>query len=125
MIFRNFMTPGIKDLSFSIVFKLRAISAYDFLLTAHKPAGWSLLTPFKMFEDSTLWTGMRLNSGKIFGWKLRSKGTVERPKILCTVFSPKKVSMKERKELSEIVACMLGTKEDVRVLYNKSHGVQV
>jgi len=72
------MTPGIKDLSFSIVFKLRAISPYEFLLTAHKPAGWSLLTPFKMFEDSTLWTGMRLNSGKIFGWKLRSMGTVER-----------------------------------------------
>ena len=108
---------SIKDLPCSTVFKLRAIPPYDFSLTVHKPAGWSLLTPFETFEDGALWTGMRLNSGEIFGLKLRSEGTVEKPEILCTVFSRKKVGTKERKELSEIAAWMLSIKEDIREFY--------
>lgn len=108
---------SISSLPCSTAFRLRAIPPYDFSLTVHKPAGWSLLTPFEIFEDGTLWTGMRWNSGKMFGLKLRSVGTVERPEIFCEVFSRKKVSAKERKELPEMAAWTLSVKEDIRKFY--------
>ncbi len=108
---------SISDLPCSTTFRLKPIPPYDFLVTVHKPAGWSLLTPFEVFEDGTLWTGMRLNSGKMFGLKLGSVGTVERPEISCTVFSRKKVSVEERKELLEMMSWMLSIKEDIREFY--------
>jgi len=108
---------SVSDLSCSTALKLRAIPPYDFSLTVHKPAGWSFLTPFETFEDGTLWTGMRLSSEEMFGLKLKSEGTVEKPEVSCTVFSREKVSVKRRTELSEVVAWMLGTNEDIREFY--------
>jgi len=108
---------SINDLLYYISFKLRAIPPYDFLRTVHKPAGWSLLTPFETFEDDTLWTGMRLNSGEMFGLKLKSEGTTEKPQIFCRVFSRKKVNVKKKEELSETVSWMLSTEEDIREFY--------
>lgn len=108
---------SVSDLPCSTVFRLRAIPPYDFSLTVHKPAGWSLLTPFEIFEEGILWTGMRLNSGKMFGLKLKSVGTVEKPEIFCELFSREKLSAEKRKELSEAIAWMLSLKEDVREFY--------
>jgi len=108
---------SIIDLSCSTAFKLRPIPPYDFSLTTHKPAGWSLLTPFEKFEGDTLWTGMRLDSGEMFGLKLRSEGTVDKPEIICTLFSRKELNVQKRRELSEVVAWMLGTNEDIREFY--------
>lgn len=65
---------SIRDLSYSAAFRLRAIPPYDFLLTVHKPAGWSLLTPFEIFKDDTLWTVMRTPSGEMFGLKFKFYG---------------------------------------------------
>lgn len=106
-----------RDLPFSTAFKLRPVPPYNFSLTVRKPAGWPLLTPFETFEDGTLWTGMRLDSGEIFGLRLRSEGTVEKPKISCTVFSQQEVGVRKRRELSEVVAWFLGIKEDIRGFY--------
>jgi len=108
---------SISDLPCFTAFKIRAISPYDFFLTVRKPAGWSLLTPFEIFEHGTLWTGVRLNSGQMFGLKLKSEGTVKKPEISCTIFSRKRVSVKKRKELSEMVAWMISAEEDVREFY--------
>jgi len=105
------------DLPCSTAFRLKAVPPYDFSLTVRKPAGWSLLTPFETFEDGTLWTGMRLNSGEMLGLKLRSAGTVEKPKVFCKVFSREKLSAEERKGLSGTVAWMLSLEEDVREFY--------
>jgi 3-methyladenine DNA glycosylase/8-oxoguanine DNA glycosylase len=76
----------VEDLPCSTGFRLRAVPPYDFPLTVHKPAGWSLLTPFEIFEDDTLWTAMRTHSGKMFGLKLESVGTVEKPGVFCQMF---------------------------------------
>jgi len=105
-------------MTFSTTFKLKAIPPYDFSLTVHKPAGWSLLTPFETFEDGVLWTAMRWHSGKMFGLKLRSVGSVERVEIVCKLFSHEKLSVKERKELPDTVAWMIGLTEDIRELYS-------
>ena len=94
---------SVTDLPCSTAFQIGAVPPYDFVLSVRKPAGWSLLTPFETFEDGTLWTGMRLNSGEMFGLKLRSKGTIEKPQILCRVCSRKKVNVKRKEELSETV----------------------
>jgi len=108
---------SVSGLLFSTAFGLKAVPPYDFSLTIHKPAGWSLLTPFETFEDGTLWTGTRLNSGKMFGLKLRSAGTVEKPRIFCEAFSREELRAEERKGLSGTVAWMLGLKEDIREFY--------
>jgi 3-methyladenine DNA glycosylase/8-oxoguanine DNA glycosylase len=108
---------SVSDLSFSTDVRLRAIPPYNFALTVHKPAGWSLLTPFETFTDHTLWTGMKLDSGTTFGLKLHSVGTVEKPSILCKIYSRKKVNPDEKKRLSGIIAWMLGVGEDLREFY--------
>ncbi len=112
----------VRDLSFSTAFRLKAIPPCDFSLTVHKPAGWSLLTPFEIFESGTLWTAMRTPSGKIFGLKLRSVGTVKKPVIFCEVYSHKKLGMRERKELSNTITWMLILEEDVRQFYALGEG---
>jgi 3-methyladenine DNA glycosylase/8-oxoguanine DNA glycosylase len=104
----------ISHLPYSTDFRFKAVSPYDFSLTVQKPAGWSLLTPFETFEDSTLWTGMRLNSGQIFGLKLRSIGTVEKPNIFCDVFSREKLSVEDRKRLAGEITRTLNLKENIR-----------
>jgi hypothetical protein len=58
----------ITDLACSAILRLKAIPPYDFALTVHKPAGWSLLTPFEIFEKGVLWTAMRVPSGKCSDW---------------------------------------------------------
>jgi len=110
----------IRDLPFSTAFRLKAVPPYDFSLTVHKPAGWSLLTPFEVFEDGTLWTAMRSHLGRMFGLKLRSVGNVEKPEIFCKAFSRRKLSTEERKELSKMVTWMLNLEEDIREFYSLS-----
>ena len=105
------------DLTCSTVLRLEAVPPYDFALTVHKPAGWSLLTPFEIFEEGTLWTAMRTHSGEMFGLKLSSVGTVQKPKISCNVFSKRKFGANGKRNLSETIAWMLNLGEDIRRFY--------
>ena len=107
----------ISDLTCSAVLRLRAIPPYDFALTVHKPAGWSLLTPFEIFEKGTLWTAMRMPSGRVFGLKLWSVGTVEKPEIRSRVYSHEKLGQSERRELLKTITWMLNLDEDIRPFY--------
>jgi DNA-3-methyladenine glycosylase II len=106
----------VKNLRRSTALKLKAVQPYDFSLTVHKPAGWSLLTPFEIFENGTLWTVMAYH-GKMFGLKLRSVGTVEKPEIFCEMFSREKLGAEERNRLSNTVTWMLSLKEDIKAFY--------
>jgi DNA-3-methyladenine glycosylase II len=107
-----------KQLAFSTCLDLDVIPPYNFSLTVHKPAGWSLLTPNEIFKTNVLWTGMRLNSGEIFGLKLRSIGDLDKPRISCIIFSNTMIGTRERSELAEKVSWMLGTREDLRGFYS-------
>jgi len=108
----------VRDLPFSTAFRLRAVPPFDFCLTVHKPAGWSLLTPFEIFEGGILWTAMRWHSGEMFGLKLSSAGNVEEPEIRCELFSHEKLSQNKRHELSDVVAWMLSLREDIKDFYS-------
>jgi 3-methyladenine DNA glycosylase/8-oxoguanine DNA glycosylase len=105
------------DLTYSTILRLKAVPPYDFALTVHKPAGWSLLTPFEIFEKGVLWTAMRTPSGEVFGLKLRSTGTVGRPAIFCEVYSRQELGASERRELSKTATWMLSLREDIREFY--------
>jgi len=108
----------VRDLSFSTAFRLRAVPPFDFCLTVHKPAGWSLLTPFEIFEGGILWTAMRWCSGEMFGLKLNSVGNIEEPEICCELFSHQKLSQNKREELSDTVEWMLSLREDIREFHS-------
>ncbi len=108
----------IRDLPFSTFFRLKAAWPYDFSLTVHKPAGWSLLTPYEIFERGVLWTAMRWHSGEMFGLKLSSVGTVEEPEIFCRLFSREKLTENERRELSDTLTWMLSLNEDITDFYS-------
>lgn len=107
----------IRDLRFSTNLKLTGLPPYDFSLTVHKPAGWSFLTPFEVYEKGTLWTAMRWNSTEILGLKLSSTGTTEKPVISCEVSSSRKLTPERKGELSETLKWMLSLNEDVSEFY--------
>jgi len=124
MIFQDFTKEGSimenqssPTLHNTTTLRLEAVPPYDFDLTIHKPGGWPLLTPFEIFEDHTLWTAMRMRSGEVIGLKLRSEGTIERPKILCEIYSGHKLGLSQRTELSETVSWMLNLKENLNKFY--------
>jgi 3-methyladenine DNA glycosylase/8-oxoguanine DNA glycosylase len=101
----------------STILRFKAVPPYDFALTVHKPAGWSLLTPFEIFEKGTLWSAIRTNSGKLFGLKLRSVGTVRRPEVCCNVYSRQELETSEKRELLKTIAWMLNLREDIKGFY--------
>jgi DNA-3-methyladenine glycosylase II len=105
------------DMACSTGLRLRGLPPYDFALTVHKPAGWPFSTPFEVFKNGVLWTVMRTPAGKLFGLKLRSVGTVEKPEISCKVFSHQKLGTSERRELLKTVTWTLNLGEDVRGFY--------
>jgi DNA-3-methyladenine glycosylase II len=105
------------SLGCSTVLRLKALSPYNFELTVHKPAGWSLLTPFEVFEKGTLWTVMRTHSGEVYGLRLSSVGTVENPEISCKAYSGQKLQAAERKRLLDTVTWMLNLEEEIRGFY--------
>jgi len=106
------------DFSCSTILRLKAVSPYDFALTVRKPAGWSLLTPFEIFEKGKLWTAIRTTSGDVFGLKLRSAGTVEKPEISCKAYSRQKLRATERIELIKTITWMLNLREDIKQFYD-------
>jgi 3-methyladenine DNA glycosylase/8-oxoguanine DNA glycosylase len=107
----------LNDMNCSTILRFKAVPPYDFALTVHKPAGWSLLTPFEIFEKGTLWSAIRTNSGKLFGLKLRSVGTVRRPEVCCNVYSRQELETSEKRELLKTIAWMLNLREDIKGFY--------
>lgn len=108
---------AIKEFGHSTILDLAAFPPYDFLLTVHKPGGWSLLTPQEVFEKDILWTVMRTPTGKLYGLKLKTLGTMEKPKIRCYLYSDNKLGEVEKTDLSHILEFTLNLNEDLREFY--------
>jgi 3-methyladenine DNA glycosylase/8-oxoguanine DNA glycosylase len=105
------------DLRCSTNFRVGAVPPYNFGLTVRKPAGWSLLTPFEIFEENTLWSPVRISSGEMLGLKLKSVGTVKKPEVLCNIFSHQKLDVERKRNLSSLISWMLSLREDIRPFY--------
>src|SRR2546428_109428 len=66
-------------------FFLSPKAPYNFELTAKKPAGWDLFTPFEVFEEGTMWTALHVD-GMLVGLKLKSTEETDSPRISVTAF---------------------------------------
>src|SRR5271157_4407555 len=102
--------------SHSIGYEIRPAAPYSFELTAKKPAGWSLFTPFEVYEKGTLWTATHLH-GTIAGIRLRSLGTAERPRIEARVFLKSRPQAALIKSMKMELGHDIGADEDMAPFY--------
>jgi 3-methyladenine DNA glycosylase/8-oxoguanine DNA glycosylase len=106
----------------SLVFKraysveFEPVSPYSFELTVHKPAGWSWSAPDEVFEDGVLWTATRFGS-KLLGLKLKSTGTVRKPRVSCVVFAEEKMSNALEADVTRMLRRALRVEEDISEFY--------
>lgn len=92
---------------------------FDFKLALHKRAGWYWLTPYEVFENNTLWTGTRINN-KTIGLKIKSLGSLMKPKIQIEVFSKGQLLKLEKSALEEFLQLALKTDQDLKAFYKFS-----
>lgn len=100
----------------SYIFELKPVAPYDFERTIHKPAGWSLFTPFELFENGTMWTATYLDS-TLAGVKLSSTGTVASPKIAIELFLQERAGPKQLRTLKNALVHELAADEDLTDFY--------
>ena len=103
-------------LKHSLEFVIEPLPPYDFNLTARNPAGWSLFTPFEIFENGTLWTAGHIE-GLLLGIKLSSAGSVETPKIIVKVFSDMEIYQFRQETLKNSIYHKLGAGQDLAEFY--------
>jgi hypothetical protein len=82
----------------------------------HKPAGWSLFTPFEIYEEGILWTALHLN-GRLLGLKLRNKGTTGKPAVFVEVFMAGVPTPDQKKTIRETLFAKLGADQDLEAFY--------
>jgi 3-methyladenine DNA glycosylase/8-oxoguanine DNA glycosylase len=99
--------------------EVEAVAPYNFELTLHKPAGWWWSTPDESYENGICWTVTRFN-GELLGLKLRSTGTLQKPRINCTIYSKTKESTLKKQSITSMLKRALKTEEDLTDFYNLS-----
>ncbi len=97
-------------------FEIEPLPPFDFGLTVKKPAGWDLFTSREVYEDGTLWTGIRFQ-GRPIGLKIQSRGTVEDPLVLVGVYAAREISRRDADRLREILTVCLGAEQDLKDFY--------
>jgi 3-methyladenine DNA glycosylase/8-oxoguanine DNA glycosylase len=97
-------------------FDIAPLPPFNFRLTVRKPAGWDLFTPGEVFEEETLWTAVR-HEARTFGLKIRSGGTVEKPRVLVELYAKRPVTSAEIGALRESLSVCLGADQDLRRFY--------
>ncbi len=97
-------------------FAIAPVPPFDFKLTVKKPAGWSLFNAGEAYKGETLWTATRL-IGRLVGLKLCSVGTLEKPRILVTVFTKLPMSRQEKRRIMESLETLTGANQDLKDFY--------
>jgi 3-methyladenine DNA glycosylase/8-oxoguanine DNA glycosylase len=104
------------ELPYRFSYRVKPVSPYCFRLTVKKPAGWTLFTPFGIFENETLWSALHLD-GQLVGVKLQSLGDTDRPLLIVGVFTKKSASSATREGLRESLSDLLGVNDDLTPFY--------
>ena len=97
-------------------YQAKPVSPYCFKLTVKKPSGWSLFTPFEVYEKETLWSALHLND-ELVGVKLRSLGNTDHPHLRVDVFTKKYAAAVVRENLKDGLNDLLGVNEDLAPFY--------
>jgi 3-methyladenine DNA glycosylase/8-oxoguanine DNA glycosylase len=100
----------------SAQFEIVPVSPFNFRLTVKKPTGWDLFTSDEVFDSGTLWTAIRFE-GRPVGLKIRSLGTLERPRVLVGVYSGRQISKEGRERLRITLEVCLGADQDLSGFY--------
>ena len=100
------------DLLHNLAFTLTIPEPFDFALTVAKPAGWPWSTPKEIFENSTLWTGVRVGNIPV-GLVLHAK----KNRVFVRAYTASPLMKKEADDLGNVVRAGLGADEDLRGLY--------
>jgi len=103
-------------LSPSFTSEIIPIPPYSFELTVRKPAGWAMYTPSEVFEDGILWTATHIDD-RLVGIKLRSKGTVDEPRVIAEIFTEKKPNPDQLRSINRSVTRSIGAAEDLSEFY--------
>ena len=98
-------------------FVITPTAPFDFELTVKKPAEWSLFNAGEMYEDDTIWTATRLQ-GRLLGLKLRSMGTVEKPRIDVNLFTADSLTARELTGLKKALVTLIGADQDLKDFYD-------
>ena len=98
-------------------FSIRPLAPYNFSLTVHKPAGWSLFTPFEIYENGILLTALRMD-GRLLGLKIRNKGTTGKPLLFVEVFMAGVPASEQKKTIQKALAAKLGAGQDLGPFYS-------
>ena len=96
--------------------EVEAVPPYSFELTLRKPAGWWWSTPDEIFKNGTCWTLTRFNN-ELLGLKFWSTGTLQNPRINCTIYSKTKPDDSEKKGITRMIKRALKTEEDLTEFY--------
>ncbi len=103
-------------LPFKFSYQVRPLSHYSFGLTVKKPAGWSLFTPFEVYENENLWSALHLND-ELIGIRLRSLGNTDHPLLRVDVFTEKHAGIAVKEKVKEGLNDLLGMNEDLAPFY--------
>jgi len=101
-------------------FQLEALPPYSFELTVHNPAGWYWHNPLEVFSNGRIWAALRLSSKAVVGLRLESLRSLDRPRVLATVFSRQKLKDSEMAEVSDMIAECAGLNEDLTEFYDEA-----
>lgn len=96
------------DKTFSTI--IRPIPPYNFNPTVFKPSHYP--DPLKVYEPGKYWFVLRLKN-KVYGIKLINRGTILKPKVQVVIFSTKKISENEIKDVIEEVSYRFEFKRDI------------
>ena len=107
---------GALKLEETFSFRTRPIPPFDFALTVKKPAGWRLFSSSEVYENDVLWSAAHIK-GRLTGLRIKSFGTVERPRIATTVFAEEKLSGQERADFKRTLEALLDVTGDIREFY--------
>jgi hypothetical protein len=73
-------------LRYRFSYRVKPVSPYCFELTVKKPAGWSLFTPFEIYENETVWSALHFDD-EMIGVKVQSLGHTNRPLLRVDLFT--------------------------------------
>jgi 3-methyladenine DNA glycosylase/8-oxoguanine DNA glycosylase len=98
-------------------FEIAPTPPFNFRLTVRKPAGWDLFTSDEVYEEETLWTGIRYD-GRTVGLKIQSRGTLQKPRVVVGVYAERKISSLDAEGLRGTLAVCLGAEQDLKEFYD-------
>jgi 3-methyladenine DNA glycosylase/8-oxoguanine DNA glycosylase len=103
-------------LPYRFSYQAKPVRPYSFKLTMKKPAGWSLFTPFEIYENETLWSALHLDD-ELLGVKLRSLGQTNRPLLSVEVFTKRRMTVPIGEIVKERMNDLLGVNDNLTQFY--------